>query len=150
MDSVNHIPSQSDGASLLREVTRLYVRAQRQTVACCGPQSIARCHVLGELARSGPLRLTDLAARLDTDKSWTSRTVAAMVADGLLHCRSAEGDARVVQVALTRSGRARWERMDAALRRQAEAALSQLSVEEQRVVQRGLALLHQALEGRAP
>ena len=145
VDSVNHLPPGVDGAFLLRDVTRLYVRAQRQTVACCGPQSTARCHVLGELDRGGPLRLTDLAARLDADKSWTSRTVTAMVEEGLLSCGGTAQDARVVQVALTRSGRARWRRMDAALRRHAEAALSRLSVKERRVVRHGLALLRDLL-----
>ena len=147
VDSVNDLASELDGASLLWDVTRLYVRAQRQTVACCGPESAARCHVLGELARSGPLRLTDLAARLDADKSWTSRTVAAMVKEGLLSCGGADTDARVVHVALTPAGRARWQGMDAALRRQAEGALSRLSREERRIVHRGLALLRCVLAG---
>lgn len=141
-----------DGASLLREVTRLYVRAQRETVACCGPHSTARCHVLGELARSGPLRLTQLASRLDADKSWTSRTVAAMVAEGLLACAGAEGDGRAVNVELTRAGLARWMKMDAALRRHAEKALERLPARDRRAVHRGLALLRKALEldGSAP
>ncbi len=145
MDSVNYRGPGPDGATLLREVTRRWVRAQRDTVACCGPQSTARCHVLGELARSGPLRLTELAARLGADKSWTSRTVAAMAGEGLLLCGGAAEDARVVQVALTAAGRARWRRMDAALRRHAKRALSSLSAEERRTVHRGLALLQKAL-----
>jgi len=145
VDSVNHLPPDLDGGSLLRDVTRLYARAQRQTVACCGPHSAARCHVLGELARSGPLRLTELAARLDADKSWTSRTVAAMVEEGLLSCSGTAGDGRVVEVSLTRTGRKRWRRMDAARRRHAEGAFSKLSGEERRIVQRGLALLRDAL-----
>lgn len=146
VDSVNY-RSRADGPALLREVTRLYVRAQRETVACCGPQSTARCHVLGELARSGPLRLTELALRLDADKSWTSRTVASMAAEGLVACAGAPSDGRVVIVELTRGGRVRWEKMDAALRRHAEEALGTLSVEDRRVVVRGLALLRDALEG---
>ena len=125
----------------------MYVRAQRQTVACCGPQSTARCHILGELARSGPLRLTVLAALLDADKSWTSRTVVAMSAEGLLSRVGTKADARVVEVALTQAGRKRWQKMDAALRRQAEGALSKLSPGERRIVHRGLALLRRVLEG---
>jgi putative acetyltransferase len=131
---------------LLRDVTRLYVRAQRNTVACCGPQSTARCHVLGELARSGSLRLTELAARLDADKSWTSRTVAAMAEEGLLSSSGTEADARVVQVELTPAGRRRWQGMDSALRRHAVGALSRLSAEDRQVVYRGLALLREVLE----
>ncbi len=143
MDSVNHL---DDGASLLRDVTRLYTRAQRETVACCSAHSAARCHVLGELSRSGPLRLTELAARLDADKSWTSRTVAAMTAEGLLSCGGMEEDARVVRIELTRAGRASWAKMDAALRQHAEGALAKLSVEERRIVHHGLKLLRQVLE----
>ncbi len=51
----------------------------------------------------------------------------------------------MVQVALTAAGRVRWRRMDAALRRHAERALSSLSAEERRIVHRGLALLQKAL-----
>lgn len=146
VDSVNHLPAPAlDGASLLREVARVYVRAQRQAVACCGPHSTARCHVLGELSRSGPLRLTALAARLDADKSWTSRTVAAMVEEGLLSTGRTEGDARVVQVALTPAGRACWRRIDAAIRRHAGDVFGRLSAAEQREVRQGLALLQRAL-----
>ena len=146
MDSVNQLAQERDGVSLLRDVTRMYVRAQRQTVACCGPQSTARCHVLGELARSGPLRLTELAALLDADKSWTSRTVGAMTREGLLSCGDEEDDARAVQIELTKAGRVHWLRMDAALRRHAEGALSRLSAQELRIVHEGLELLRSILE----
>jgi DNA-binding MarR family transcriptional regulator len=147
VDSVNHhlASGHDDGPSLLRDVARVYVRAQRQAVARCGPHSTARCHVLGELARGGPLRLTALAARLDADKSWTSRTVTAMAAEGLLSAGRTEGDGRVVQVALTPAGRACWERIDAAIRRHAGAVFERLSAAEQQEVRRGLASLQRAL-----
>ena len=146
MDSVNHRrPSPDDGA-LLREVTRLYARAQRETIACCGARTAARCHVLGELARSGPLRLTELSRRLGADKSWTSRTVSSMAAEGLLACVGSEGDGRVVNVGLTRAGTATWEKMDAALRRHAQGALERLPPRDRALVQRALVLLRQVLD----
>jgi DNA-binding MarR family transcriptional regulator len=145
VDSVNQMGSEGDGAALLRDVTRLYIRAQRQTVACCGPQSTARCHVLGELARGGPLRLTDLAARLDVDKSWASRTVAAMAEEGLVACGCAQEDARAIQLDLTRAGRAHWKKLDGALRRHADEMLRTLSQAERRTVRQGLALLRRLL-----
>lgn len=146
MDSVNYRPSVLDGATLLRDVTRLYVRAQRDTVACCGARTTARCHVLGELARSGPLRLTDLAKGLGADKSWTSRAVASMTAEGLLACVSAERDARVVHVKLTKKGEKTWHAMDAALRQHARGALERLAPDDRVVVQRALLLLRQVLD----
>jgi DNA-binding MarR family transcriptional regulator len=146
VDSVNHRRPPLDDGALLREVTRLYARAQRETVACCGARTAARCHVLGELARSGPLRLTELARRVGADKSWTSRTVSSMAAEGLLACVGSEGDGRVVNVELTRAGRATWEKMDAALRRHAQGALERLPPRDRALVQRALVLLRQVLD----
>ena len=146
MDSVNYRHAPLDASTLLRDVTRLYVRAQRDTVACCGPGTAARCHVLGELARSGPLRLTDLATQLGANKSWTSRAVASMTAEGLLACVSSDGDGRIVNVKLTRRGEKTWHEMDVALRRHAQEALERLTPDDRVLVQRALALLREVLD----
>jgi len=51
-----------------------------------------------------------------------------------------------MQVGLTQAGRARWRRIDAALRSHAEVALSKLSEQKHQAVHRGLVRLRQALE----
>ncbi len=143
VDSVNS--TQIDPASLLREVGRLHVRAQRETTSCCSGRTAAQCHVLGELARSGPLPLTELARRVGADKGWTSRAVDALARDGLVSRSASELDGRVVRVGLTPRGRQRWRAIDDVLRRQALAVLSKLPRAEVDAVSRALVLLRDAL-----
>ncbi|HEV8691448.1 MAG TPA: MarR family transcriptional regulator, partial [Ideonella sp.] len=69
--------------SLLREVARLYTRAQRVVADCCRTTS-TQCHLLTELARSGPLPLSELGTRVCLEKSWVSRAVDAMVERGVV------------------------------------------------------------------
>ncbi len=57
--------------ALLREVTRMYTRAQRVVADCCRTTN-TQCHLLIELARSGPLSQADLGTRVLLEKSWVS------------------------------------------------------------------------------
>ena len=60
--------TESNAGALLREVARLYTRAQRVVADCCRTTS-TQCHLLTELARSGPLPLSDLGAHRSLDGS---------------------------------------------------------------------------------
>lgn len=147
VDSVNESPREiADAARLLRQVGRLHVRSQRATAACCCGSSSARCHVLGELAQSGPLPVTDLAGRIGADKGWTSRAVRDLVREGLLSRQAAPGDARVVKVGLTARGRRRWSAIDAVLQREAVSVFSRLASADLSKVIESLALLSHAFE----
>jgi DNA-binding MarR family transcriptional regulator len=130
--------------TLLREVARLHVRAQREQVACCGT-TVAQCHVLTELDRAGPLPLTELGRRLGLHKGWISRTVAALVDDGLLERAGVDGDGRVVVLSLSRAGRRRVAALTAALDRQATKVLGRVPPAERELVRRALALVRAAL-----
>src|SRR5687767_10099695 len=89
--------------SLLREVARMYSRAQRVVADCCRTTS-TQCHLLTELERSGPLPLSELGSRVMLEKSWVSRAVDAMVARGLVTKEPNPLDARSWLVTLTADG----------------------------------------------
>lgn len=63
-------------APLIREIVRLYVRAQRKQAHCGDGASTVQCHVLTELMREEGMGQQALAQRLGLDKGWISRRVA--------------------------------------------------------------------------
>ncbi|HEY6510813.1 MAG TPA: MarR family transcriptional regulator [Burkholderiaceae bacterium] len=130
--------------SLLREVTRMYTRAQRVVADCCKTTS-TQCHLLGELGRSGPLPLSELGSRVFLEKSWVSRAVDAMVDRGLVTKEPNPADARSWLVTLTAEG----ERTVAALNRNldehAEKLLETLNERERAAVENSLLLVLKAL-----
>lgn len=134
---------ESTGA-LLRDVARLHVRAQREQVSCCGT-TLAQCHILTELGRSGPLTLTGLGRRLGLHKGWISRAVAALVAEGLLERGGVDGDERVVLLSLTRAGERRVDALNSTLNRHAAKVLCRIGAQEREQVHRALALVRTAL-----
>ena len=129
---------------LLRDVARLHVRAQREQVSCCGT-TLAQCHILTELGRSGPLPLTGLGRRLGLHKGWMSRAVATLVAEGLLERGGLARDERVVMLSLTRSGERRVDALNRTLNRHAGSVLARIAPGERERVHRALALVRDAL-----
>ena len=99
---------------LLREVARLYTRAQR-IVADCSQTSNTQCHLLTELGRSGPLTLSELGTRVRLEKSWISRAVETLVARGLVTKEPNPADARSWLVTLTAEGTRAVDDLNAAL-----------------------------------
>ena len=81
----------------------MYTRAQRVVADCCRTTS-TQCHLLTELARTGPLPLSELGTRVSLEKSWVSRAVEAMVERGLVTKEPNPADARSWLVTLTDEG----------------------------------------------
>jgi DNA-binding MarR family transcriptional regulator len=137
-------PQSARSGSLLREVARMYTRAQRVVADCCKTTS-TQCHLLGELGRSGPLSLSELGSRVILEKSWVSRAVDAMVDRGLVTKEPNPADARSWLVTLTAEG----ERTVAALNRNldehAEKLLETLNERERAAVENSLLLVLKAL-----
>ncbi len=125
---------------LLREVTRLYSRAQRVVADCCSATS-TQCHLLTELARSGPVPLSELGTRVMLEKSWISRAVDAMVVRGLVTKEPNPADARSLLVTLTPEGERTVGELDRTLDAHAEALLGSLDDQERRSVENALSLL---------
>ena len=129
---------------LLREVARLYTRAQRVVADCCRTTS-TQCHLLTELGRSGPLPLSELGTRVMLEKSWVSRAVDAMAERGLVTKEPNPNDARSWLVTLTADGERTVKDLDRTLDEHADQLLGSLSERERAAVQNSLLLLMKAL-----
>jgi DNA-binding MarR family transcriptional regulator len=134
--------------SLLREVTRLYVRAQRVAADCCGT-SPTQCQVITELARTGPIPVGELGKRLCLEKSWIGRAVDGLVAEGLVVKLPNQSDSRSWLVRLTAAGTRRHQALNGQLEDHAERVMGTLSPAERATVNRSLSLLLRALRADA-
>ena len=130
--------------SVLREVARLYTRAQRVVADCCSTTN-TQCHLLGELGRAGPLPLSELGARVFLEKSWVSRAVDAMVERGLVSKEPNPADARSWLVTLTAEGERTVANLDRTLDEHADKLLETLTDRERAAVEASLMLLMKAL-----
>ena len=129
---------------LLREVARLYVRAQRSAADCCGTTA-TQCQMLVELDRAGPIPMNELGARLSLEKSWVSRAVDTLAIEGLVAKTPNPQDARSWLLGLTPAGRRRCKALNAQLDGHAERLMNRFTREEQATVNEGLALILRAL-----
>lgn len=136
-------PVQRSG-ELLREVARLYTRAQRVVADCCRTTS-TQCHLLTELARTGPLSQSELGTRVSLEKSWVSRAVDAMVERGLVDKQPNPADARSWLVTLTPEGERTVAELNRTLDDHAEHLLASLNARERAAVENSLLLLMRAL-----
>lgn len=129
---------------LMREVARLYTRAQRTVAECCRTSS-TQCQLLVELGRSGPVPLAEIGQRLSLEKSWVSRAVDGLVERGWATKEPNPADARSWLVTLTAEGRQRVHELNATLDTHAARVLQALPAAERPLVERALRLLLQAL-----
>ena len=130
--------------SLLREVTRLYARAQRTAADCCGTTP-TQCQIITELGRTGPIPLGELGKRLCLEKSWIGRAVDGLVAEGLLARDTNPADSRSWLVSLTAAGKRRHKALNDQLEDHAERVIGGLSPRERGAVNQSLGLLLRAL-----
>lgn len=130
----------SEAGELLREVARLYTRAQRVVADCCRTTP-TQCHILTELGRSGPQPMGELGQRLLLEKSWVSRAIDGLVELGLVDKQPNPADARSWIVALTAAGKRRVRELNATLDGHAQALLASMSERDRQSVQRSLLLL---------
>jgi DNA-binding MarR family transcriptional regulator len=92
----------------LQEAVSRFVRAfglhQPDQTPCGRPIPVSEAHALGELARDGALRQSDLTQRLHLEKSTTSRLVTQLINRGWAERTPAPDDGRGVMVQLTPAG----------------------------------------------
>ncbi len=129
---------------LLREVARLYTRAQRTVAECCRT-STTQCHLLVELGRSGPLTPSEIGVRLGLEKSWVSRAVDGLVERGWATKEPNPRDARSWLVTLTADGEDRVHELNATLDTHAARVLGHLNERDRATVEQSLLLLLKAL-----
>ncbi len=135
-------------AELLREMTRLYVRAQRNAADCCGT-SPTQCQVITELGRTGPIAMGELGRRLCLEKSWMSRAIDGLVDDGLVRKEVNPADSRSWLVRLTAAGERRLKALDAQIEGHATRVLARVPAAQRQTLHQSLALLLTALRDDA-
>jgi DNA-binding MarR family transcriptional regulator len=122
---------------LLREVARLYTRAQRLVALCCHTTN-TQCHILTELGRSGAQPMVDLGQRLCLEKSWVSRALNSLVEDGLVAKKNHPTDARSWIVSLTAAGKRRVDQLNETLDSHTAQLLDKLTTSQRVLVAQSL------------
>ena len=88
----------------LRQFERVHKTLMEDLDCCCG-LTIAQCHPILEINELGKASLGDLAAKLNLDPSSLSRTVEALVQQGLVLREPDSHDRRCVVLSLTPGGK---------------------------------------------
>jgi DNA-binding MarR family transcriptional regulator len=143
------MPSKPNAGSLVREVSRLFVRSQRSQTSSVDGASNVQCHVLTELLRVDGITQQALAERLSLDKAWISRAVDALVGDGVVSKLPNEIDKRSVQLSLTALGRVRAEKLELSLNAHAAQVFESIPVEKHAQIVDSLTILFDALRSKA-
>jgi len=88
----------------LRKMQRSLSGQWKNDAACCGI-TVAQCHALMEVGKSGEIALVELASVLGLDTSTLSRTIDSMVKSGLLERKANLEDRRYLNITLTTKGK---------------------------------------------
>jgi DNA-binding MarR family transcriptional regulator len=138
------VDSASLAAQLAESLTRASWRLRRTSVRELAPLGLtfAQSRVLRILARHGaPLRIGDLAARLEVAPRSATSMVDSLETIGLVQRQADATDRRSVLLALTPEGLALMERMSSLRRASAEALFSRLTYAQQEALLAILTLL---------
>ena len=132
---------------MLRELLRILVRRLGilKKSDPVGGVTLAQCHAIVEIGRTGQINLNDLADRLDVDKSTMSRTINNLVESGLAVRELDQGDRRYVVIQLTESGRRYFDKTEADLEVYYRAVQSRIPEDKQSQVLESLSLLIDAI-----
>jgi DNA-binding MarR family transcriptional regulator len=143
-----------DTAARLRMAIGRLSRRLRTTAAArdagLAPTAIS---LLLTVARSGPVKLSELAEGEGINPTMVSRVVAGMVQEGLLKRSSDADDRRAAWVELTGAGRKLAHRMRRERTSAVDRALETLPEAERRRIEQALPALEalaEALKGRQP
>jgi DNA-binding MarR family transcriptional regulator len=128
----------------VRRIVRLLREGSRQSQDRVG-LSAAQLFVLQRLDGPRPLSLTELAARTLTHQSSVSVVVRRLVEMGLVQRRPAPGDARRLELSLTRRGQTLAARAPSAAQDRIIAAIERLPPRTQSSLATSLEALVQAL-----
>lgn len=134
----------------LQEAVSRFVRAfglhQPDQTPCGQPIPTSEAHALGELARDGALRQSELAHRLRLEKSTTSRLVTQLINRGWAERTPAPDDGRGVLVRLTQHGTNAAARLAEARAKRFSAVLDHVPEGERADVLRALNILTKAID----
>jgi DNA-binding MarR family transcriptional regulator len=100
MDKINQAQQLRE---LIRKLERRLGVLEENTVSCC-QVSLAQCHALVEIGRTGHISLGELAKLLNLETSTMSRTVNNLVSTSLVQRDIDTQDRRYITISLTESG----------------------------------------------
>jgi DNA-binding MarR family transcriptional regulator len=95
----------------LSSLVRVYQFRDR-TKICCHDVSVTQCYALEALIKLGPLTLNGLAEELYLEKSTASRVVNTLERKGYVRRSEDPGDARAINLSVTRKGRTLYDRIE--------------------------------------
>lgn len=134
-----------DTDALLRDVVRLFVQAQRTTIACCSSASAKECEGVLILGQFGPLTVQDFAARMALEKTWASRLLTRLEKKRLVRRLDNPADGRSSLVELTAAGREQQARLREGLNDHSANLLRCVPAAHRPMVEQGLRHLRDAL-----
>ena len=144
--------SSPDALALQARITA-FVRAfglhQPDRTPCGQPVPVSEAHALAELDRESPLLQLELAARLRLEKSTVSRLVSQLIGRGWVQRGKREGDARLVWLDLTDTGRKAAAELGAARAARFAHLLEAIPVDQRQAVIDALTLLVEASHDHA-
>lgn len=128
----------------LRNVMRFFINEQKQALSTFGQPAQSR--MLSWLYRHGPISQAALCRIGAWEKSWISRAVDRLVAQGWVERLPSETDRRGVLLTLTAAGRLQAARINAELDRHAGALLDRVPPTARDTVHDALDILQQVFE----
>jgi len=87
----------------IRALVRRFSISERADVACCG-MTVAQAATLETLAAEGPMRLSNLGARLGIAPSTLTRNLVRLERRSLVKRAAVSGDGRAIEMTLTPAG----------------------------------------------
>ena len=141
-----------DALTLQARITA-FVRAfglhQPDQTPCGQPVPVSEAHAVTELDRDGPLTQLELAGRLRLEKSTVSRLVGQLIAREWVRRGKREGDARLVWLELTDTGRKAAGELAAARAARFTLLLEAIPADQRQTVIDALTLLVEASHDHA-
>jgi DNA-binding MarR family transcriptional regulator len=134
----------------LQDAVGRFVRAfglhQPDQTPCGRPIPVSEAHALGELARDGALRQSELTQRLRLEKSTTSRLVTQLITRGWAERIPAPDNGRGVLVQLTPAGVKAAEQLATARAARFSSILERVPENERAGVLHALEILTEAID----
>lgn len=129
-----------------RKVLREFERLNESiNYACCMSVTMTQCHVILEIADNGEATTVQLAKELNLDKSTLSRTVDALVKEGMIERKDSSADRRFTPLVLTEQGKTICKEINEAGDRRYAQALKDLKERDIGELTRQFALLAKAM-----
>lgn len=131
--------------AVLRDVVRLFLQAQRTMTSCCSEATAKECEALMLIAAQPGLTVQTFAARMGLEKTWASRLLVRMEADGLIRRVANPADNRSWLVEISAKGKAEHRKLSGRLNEHAVNLLGCVPAAERANVERALGHLRDAL-----